>query len=430
MATVKIVLRRKQNKDGTYPLALRVIKDRRSAFIHLGYSVFEKDWDAAAQRVKRSHPNSARLNSLIVNKLADSTNTLLELDTQRKDVSSDGIKRRLKPRADTMFFARAELFLQRLRDEGRYNTWATRVSHIRVFKEFLLGTEAILGELSPQGKTNRPITCRGLFSGADVPFQRIDVELLTQFKIYLKAQRGGGDFTVANYLTTLQSIFTQSVRDGVVDQKFSPFGRDKIRVKIPESQKLGLTAAEVAVLEALTLPKPAHREALDLWLVSFYFAGMRVGDVLQLRWRDLRDGRLHYVMGKNHKPVSLKIPQKAQAVLERYAPFRKGPDDFVFSYLRGLEHVEDPFVVKKRIKQMVRTCDSLLNGRIASAAGITAKLTMHIARHTFATLAGDKIPIQMLQKLYRHSDIKTTLGYQSNFIHRDADEALNAVLGG
>lgn len=35
----------------------------------------------------------------------------------------------------------------------------------------------------------------------------------------------------------------------------------------------------------------------------------------------------------------------------------------------------------------------------------------------------------MLQKLYRHSSITTTIGYQANFIHKDTDEALNAVIG-
>jgi hypothetical protein len=44
-------------------------------------------------------------------------------------------------------------------------------------------------------------------------------------------------------------------------------------------------------------------------------------------------------------------------------------------------------------------------------------------------LSGDKISIQMLQKLYRHSSITTTIGYQSSFIHKDADDALGAVLG-
>jgi hypothetical protein len=34
----------------------------------------------------------------------------------------------------------------------------------------------------------------------------------------------------------------------------------------------------------------------------------------------------------------------------------------------------------------------------------------------------------MLQKLYRHTNIETTTGYQANFIHKDADSALEAVL--
>ncbi len=35
----------------------------------------------------------------------------------------------------------------------------------------------------------------------------------------------------------------------------------------------------------------------------------------------------------------------------------------------------------------------------------------------------------MLQKLYRHTSITTTIGYQANFIHKDKDEALAAVIG-
>ncbi|MNL66011.1 hypothetical protein D3C87_1904190 [compost metagenome] len=49
---------------------------------------------------------------------------------------------------------------------------------------------------------------------------------------------------------------------------------------------------------------------------------------------------------------------------------------------------------------------------------------------TFATEAGDKISIQMLQKLYRHSSITTTVGYQAAFKYKDADDALEKVLDG
>lgn len=35
----------------------------------------------------------------------------------------------------------------------------------------------------------------------------------------------------------------------------------------------------------------------------------------------------------------------------------------------------------------------------------------------------------MLQKRYRHSNVSTTIGYQSNFIHEETDDALDAVIG-
>ena len=57
-----------------------------------------------------------------------------------------------------------------------------------------------------------------------------------------------------------------------------------------------------------------------------------------------------------------------------------------------------------------------------------ANIVMHIARHSFGNIAGDKVSPQMLQKLYRHTSINTTIGYQGNFIHKDADDALDSVL--
>ncbi len=52
---------------------------------------------------------------------------------------------------------------------------------------------------------------------------------------------------------------------------------------------------------------------------------------------------------------------------------------------------------------------------------------MHIARHTFGNIFGDKDYIQMLQKLYRHSSVTTTITYQANFMKKKTDTALDKV---
>ncbi|MFC5048270.1 tyrosine-type recombinase/integrase [Aquimarina hainanensis] len=62
--------------------------------------------------------------------------------------------------------------------------------------------------------------------------------------------------------------------------------------------------------------------------------------------------------------------------------------------------------------------------KVGKLTEIYKKITMHIARHSFRNIAGDKISPRMLQKLYRHSHLSTTIGYQGNFIHKEADDTL------
>src|SRR5690606_25668315 len=101
-------------------------------------------------------------------------------------------------------------------------------------------------------------------------------------------------------------------------------------------------------------------------------------------------------------------------------------NDFVFPELKkaDLKNAKDVYAksrtaTKKFNKHLVE---------VAKKAKITKKVTMHIARHSFGHISEDKIPIKMLQKLYRHSSVTTTILYQSNFIHKDADEALDSVI--
>ncbi|MFR1445831.1 hypothetical protein ACLUYJ_19940, partial [Acinetobacter baumannii] len=103
--------------------------------------------------------------------------------------------------------------------------------------------------------------------------------------------------SIVNHLVVVRSVFSQAIKDGFTDKRFYPFGADKIRIKFPESNKIGLTVEEVKRLEAVELPAGSFQwHACNLWLFSFYTAGMRASDVLRLKWSDIQSGRLHYVM--------------------------------------------------------------------------------------------------------------------------------------
>lgn len=402
MATVKIVLRQKENKDGTLPLAIRITKDRKTSFIHIGKSIKEQDWDAVRQRVKKSHPNSTRLNNFLIKKLAEANDKSLELETQKEDISAKQLKKKLNPKIYSAFFQQAEIYLEELRKSGKYNSLSAEKPRIKHFKEFL--------------------------KGEDIAFADITVGLLNRFKAWLKGTRKASERTIVNHLILIRTIYNRAISEGNASLANYPFGKGKIQIKLPESVKIGLDVSDVELLESLELESGSYlNHARNVWLFSFYFAGMRLSDVLRLKWSDFTEFRLHYKMGKNKKVGSLKTPDKAIKILEQYEIEKKRNSDLVFPELKVLPNLKDDFIVQKKIAFADKRLNKALK-QVAEKAGIEKKLTMHIARHTFGNISGDKIPVQMLQKLYRHSSITTTIGYQANFIHKDADDALDAVV--
>ena len=401
MSSVKVVIRKKKGQDGTYPLAVRITKDRKTTYLYLGQSVLEDQWDEAAQRVKKAHPNSARLNNFILKKLAEANDTLLELQTQKEDVSSRAVKLSLKPKVGITFTPQAEHYLANLKLQGKYVQFNSEQSRIKRFQEFL--------------------------KGRDMAFSDITVSLLENYRAWLVGTRHPSERTLINHLMTIRDVFSQAIKEHPALEKYYPFGKKKgISLKFPESLKVGLTIDEVKAIEALDLKSGSPIDhARNVWLISFYFAGMRTSDVLSLRWSDFHNDRLHYSMGKNNKPGTIKISEKAAAILARYKS-TADKSGLVFPDLRVVQDLNNQFEVERRTAFVDKSLNEYLK-KIAVLAGIEKNLTMHIARHTFGNIAGDKIPVQMLQKLYRHSSILTTIGYQSNFMHRESDDAVDAV---
>ncbi len=250
--------------------------------------------------------------------------------------------------------------------------------------------------------------------------------MIKKFRTFLLHERGVSPRTAVNYLILIRTIFNLAIKEYGIDAKNYPFGKDKVQIKLPESEKIGLTREEVQLLENAKDLTPAQLQAVHVWLLSFYFAGIRVGDVLKLKWSDLRDGRLYYRMGKNEKLVSLAVPDKAQNILNVYAKHKEDKNGLVFPYLTERE-LRNPQKLATRKNTITRNLNRRLE-TVAEKLGIEKKLSMHIARHSFGNISGDKIPIQMLQKLYRHSSITTTVNYQQNFMHKETDDALDSVI--
>ncbi len=408
MAAIKVMLmvRNKQFFDpkASYPIVIKITKNRKRSYLYTGYKVLHSQWDETGQMIRKSHPNAARLNNFIKKKVSEATDTSLELETAKKDVTTFAIKRQIRPKYNNLFFAQADQYIENLKKAGKRNQYTSEKPRINAFKAFLGNT--------------------------DIAFSEINPPLLKRFKAHLKYGKNKKirtERTIVNHLVPIRTIFNLAIQAGIAEQKSYPFGKGKMVIRFPQSVKIGLDMDEVRKIEALSFPEgsPANH-ARNVWLFTFYIAGMRISDAFRLKWSDFHDDRLTYKMGKNGKVDSLKLTEKALSILEQYK--RNNPiHDLVFPDLESVVDMGDSFEVQGRIAQKAKRINELLPG-IARECNIPKKITNHISRHTFGNISGDRISLQMLQKLYRHTSITTTINYQGNFIHKDADEALEAVL--
>jgi len=403
MPSFKVILMKSSRRaDSTYSLALRITSDRRSKYFYLNIYLLKEQWDEANQRVRKSHPNALDINTFIQDKLLQAQKVFLNQEIRKKATTSGELKKQIKhQRSGITFFAYAQEYLDGLFAAGKIKVYKSDKSRIENFKKFR--------------------------KQEDLFFEDINTELLKQFANYLKGKRELKPRSIVNHLILLRTLYNKAINDNLVEQNFYPFGRGKLTIRIPESQKIGLDAEEIKRIEQLELQEKSMLwHARNVFLLSFNLAGMRVGDILRLKWEDFKDGRLFYVMGKNNKPGSIKINSKVSSILQYYKPENPNPKEYVFPELKQANQ-KDPVDMERKVNNATKNFNKSLKA-IAKLAKIEKNLYNHIARHSFGYIAGDKIPIHTLQNLYRHSSIITTANYQQSFTNKEIDNAIDKVL--
>jgi len=419
MATVRVYIRKRPSKDGKFPISICITVNRKQVYIMTGQKLDNlQQWNAKTQRVNKSHPNSTRLNNFILNEMAKANDKALEMET-KGIVSAKEVKVSLKPVEEFKVYFKdvAKVYLEDQKALGNYDTYNADTTRLKRFYEF----------------TN----------DEKLAFENITVDMLQRYTIHLrvakkfsydkeKPPKPLSDRTITNHLIVIRTIFNRAISSKVVSKDYYPFGGNgNISIKLTGAAKIGLEEYEIKQLEELDLTSypSIYNDARNIWLTEFYFAGMRITDCLLLKWTDIQNGRLHYKMSKNGEWGSVKVPDKALRVIRQYPlNIMENPHKLIFPYLQDLLSLDDRFEVRRRIsfvsKRLNKTMDSLM-----VLIGSAKKASQHKARHSFAQRAEEKeIHPKVLQKMYRHESILTTMNYQSNFSFKKADSAIDAVL--
>ncbi len=167
-----------------------------------------------------------------------------------------------------------------------------------------------------------------------------------------------------------------------------------LKLKKPIAVPSVLSKREIAKL--LSVTKNLKHKTL---LLIIYSAGLRLGEVLNLRIEDIDSEamRMHIKKAKGKKDRYVMLSENALILLRKYY-IKYKPKEYVFEGLRGG-------------KYSTKSVQNVLKSGLKKA-GIVKKATVHTLRHSFAThLLDEGNDIRYIQELLGHKRLETTQIY-------------------
>lgn len=398
MATVKLLLYDyyKKKDSNESPLYIRIIHNRKPKYISLGIIVDrDKDWDEKRLRVKKSYPNATRVNNYIVKKLAEAEALALELESKKQSFSKQRLRNEIlgTPSGDYISFARLQI--KRMDDTDKVRTANRYRTVINKLEKFLKG---------------KPFT----FEDFTLPF-------LHDYQAYLKAIPNDVN-TIHSNFRVLKTILYIAIREDKSPQEKNPFF--KFKLKKSPTKKERLTLEEIEILSTINLEEGRNIfHARNAFLFSFYSAGIRVSDLLQLKWKNV-ETILNYQMGKTKRYRRLKVVTKAQNILDIYRTEEVDLEDYIFPFLSNDVDYSNSKFLAKQLSAKTTIFNTNLK-KLSNRTGITKNISTHIARHSFADIARKKgMSIYDISKALGHSSLGITERYLSDFDDNSLDDAM------
>jgi integrase len=449
-AKIKASLFPKAYSNGEFPVFIRIYFNGKSSYIKSGYSIPSGAWNeekaelwesmpSLTSKLKESLskeqiktfrakqkeiillPNAFKINSEIRNTITklEEINSRFELD--REEISSEILKRAFENKDKSALAKRDFLeFIKQIVDK-KYQQ-----KQIRTSEKY----NVLLNKLK-DFQNDKPLSVNNLTS-----------DFLNKFKLYLEKQGYHN-----NYVHTLLKCFRTIIqKEAIREEKvFPPDKNPFLFFSMPNvipSEKAKLNDEEISRIEALELnEKSLLFHIKNVFLFSLYNAGIRIGDLLQLRWENIQQGRLIYQMGKTSVIKNIKLYPKPLEILKYYELRKENESDYIFPFIKNEERFsklitpEDfrkasPELVNvflQNLESKITICNKGLK-EIAKEAKINKVISNHIARHSFSDIARKKgISVYDISKMLGHGNISITQRYLDSLDYESQDRALQEI---
>jgi len=346
--------------------------------------------------IRSTDPEHKSKNDFIKTKIQEAEEVYRELERENNDTSSVVVIKILKQDKNLQFFPFAEKVYDQFFATGNIGTARRIKSQIKKLSDYIKG-ELLFTDITPS--------------------------FLDDYEQHLKTNYHNSQNTVHSNLRTIKAIFRKAVRNNIIGLEKDPFYKYELKPGHPVREKLDL--GEIKKIEELIIkPGSFLWHCRNYFLFSFYCAGIRAGDIMELRWLNIRDGRLVYTMGKTGSHHSIKLIPQAQDILDLYKRNDCLPDAYIFPILDSERDLSDStFLFNQKSSKLTMINKALKE--LARQINTSKRISFHISRHSFASISKDKnISVEKISELLGHNDIKTTKTYLKGFSNTELDNTM------
>ncbi|MDR2148030.1 MAG: site-specific integrase, partial [Tannerella sp.] len=384
--------RDKQKTNGTVPLYCRITVDGLEARFGMKCDVNPKLWDVKTGKATGRTVEAVRINALVDSTKAAIFRIYRELQERDNYVTAGKIKNvflGVEQKSQTLL----ELFDCHNRE--RSETVGINIGRA-TFDRYLLIRRMIAEFLEYK------------YNIHDIPVREVSPQFIGDFEAWLFTRCNYAPNTVVATLKKLRHVIELGINREWIAK--NPFREHRFRWQ--ENPRRFLTRQEIDSLIDFQFGEKHLERTRDLFIFCC-FTGLSYRDLKTLTRDNIRssfDGKLWIGGNRCKTGIEYRIPllNIPRMIMEKYRG--KAAGNLVFP-------VSDNSSYNVQLKAVGREC------------GIAKRMSSHLARHTFATLALTQgVSIESVSKMLGHSDIKTTQIYSKVTENKIGNE-MNVLAG-
>ncbi len=390
---------RRQKKDGTFPVKVRVTFERKQKYYLTPYDLSKQVYEKVMFG-KRLAEDEKTLKNSVTDFEEKSRNIIKNM----KVFDWKAFEKQYYSNRNSVITLSSAFtdYAQTFRDAGQIGTAVAYECAKSSLDKFIPGAK--LSDITP--------------------------EVLTNYQNWM-TEKGKSITTVSIYLRTLRALLNHAIVEGHLIKESYPFGKRVFEIPQERNIKKALKLSDIEAIFNYDAKGNTSKEmAKDYWIFIYLCNGMNVNDLCRLKYENIKGDMMEFKRAKTSRTkrvtesISVVLTDIVKAIMEKFGNKDKSPTNYIFPVL-------ETGLTPERARMLVQQITAVINFHM-KVIGEELKLplnpTTYSARHSFATILKQSgASTEFISESLGHSDLRTTQNYLGSFEDDHKKEVVKAL---